>query len=73
MKSYIGFMMALSGVVAADSVNVSHNSRSVVIKFDEPVVPLSVVENSYNDKATPQDLLTVWLFLLSIVCFLITD
>ncbi|MBR5895658.1 MAG: hypothetical protein IKZ13_08975 [Akkermansia sp.] len=55
MKSYIGFMMALSGVVAADSVNVSHNSRSVVIKFDEPVVPLSVVENSYNDKATPQE------------------
>lgn len=37
-----------AGVAVADSVR-SRNAQSVVIKFDEPVVSLGVVENGWND------------------------
>ena len=51
MRKFFWMMMAIPGLAVADSVHQSRSGREVVIKFDEPVVPLSVVQNSYNDKA----------------------
>ncbi len=47
--------MMLPGVTLADAVHHSYDGRQVVIKFDEPVVPLSVVQNAGNDKASEQE------------------
>ncbi len=55
MKKVLMMMAALPGVLPADGVHHSHNGRSVIVKFDEPVVPLSVVQNGYNSNATKQD------------------
>ncbi|MDO5471512.1 MAG: MG2 domain-containing protein, partial [Akkermansia sp.] len=50
-------MMALAapGVVLADAVHHSPDGESVVIKFDEPVVPLSVVNNAHHEKAGAEE------------------
>ncbi len=55
MKKVWLMTMALPGLVAADAVHQSSDGRRVVIKFDEPVVPLSVVQNSWNEAASAQD------------------
>ncbi len=55
MKKVLMMMAVLPGMLPADGVHHSYNGRSVMVKFDEPVVPLSVVQNGYNSKATEQD------------------
>ena len=55
MKKVWLMTMALPGLVAADAVHQSSDGRRVVIKFDEPVVPLSVVQNGWNGSASAQD------------------
>ena len=56
MKKVLLMVGALPGVLVADSIH--HNTRSdgrVVVKFDEPVVPLSVVENCAYERGSEQD------------------
>lgn len=45
----------LPGLAMADSVHYGHNHRELVIKFDEPVVPLSVTQNAHNPAASEGD------------------
>lgn len=54
MGGMLGMAGVLSGEVTADTVHYPDDNR-VVIKFDEPVVPLSVVENRYNKSAGPAE------------------
>ncbi len=51
MKKVLGMMLATCGLAAADAVHTSRDGREVVIKFDEPVVPQSVLQNAHNQKA----------------------
>ena len=52
MKKVLWMMFAACGLAAADAVHQSPGGREVVIKFDEPVVPLSVLQNAHNEKAS---------------------
>ncbi len=52
MKKVLWMMFTACGLAAADAVHQSPGGREVVIKFDEPVVPLSVLQNAHNANAS---------------------
>lgn len=55
MKKILLAAAVWPGLALADAVHHSRNGREAVIKFDEPVVPLSVVQNGANAELSAED------------------